>query len=174
MSGQSSHDPQTNEEAPCLVERAGQYGPSSNRPPSRHSQPASKHVPHAAHSAASALRIVPALRRNQPHRHPVHPRRSDEEELDPEDFARDVLIELMRILADRLKLAESTKERIETLAEIQRIMTQDALGATKDVFREMDGFVGLMSALSMASPDDSDDTKERSRLAFVITSDAIS
>ncbi|KAJ6454462.1 hypothetical protein C8R47DRAFT_1252556 [Mycena vitilis] len=97
----------------------------------------------------------------------------DEEELDPEDFARDVLIELMRISVDRLKLAESTKERIETLAEIQRIMTQDALGATKDVFREMDGFVGLMSALSMASPDDSDDTKECCRLAFVITSDAI-
>ncbi|KAJ6454460.1 hypothetical protein C8R47DRAFT_1061121 [Mycena vitilis] len=97
----------------------------------------------------------------------------DEEELDPEDFARDVLIELMRISVDRLKLAESTKERIETLAEIQRIMTQDALGATKDVFREMDGFVGLMSALSMASPDGSDDTKECCRLAFVITSDAI-
>ncbi|KAJ7672461.1 hypothetical protein DFH06DRAFT_1363367 [Mycena polygramma] len=97
----------------------------------------------------------------------------DEEELDPEDFARDVLIELMRISVDKLKLAETTKERIETLAEIQRIMTQDALGATKDVFREMDGFVGLMSALSMAEADGSDDTKECSRLAFVITSDTI-
>ncbi|KAJ7639738.1 beach-domain-containing protein [Mycena polygramma] len=97
----------------------------------------------------------------------------DEEELDPEDFARDVLIELMRISVDKLKLAETTKERIEVLAEIQRIMTQDALGATKDVFREMDGFVGLMSALSTAEADGSDDTKECSRLAFVITSDAI-
>ncbi|KAJ7672456.1 hypothetical protein DFH06DRAFT_1363364 [Mycena polygramma] len=97
----------------------------------------------------------------------------DEEELDPEDFARDVLIELMRISVDKLKLAESTRDRIEVLAEIQRIMTQDALGATKDVFREMDGFVGLMSALSTAEADGSDDTKECSRLAFVITSDAI-
>lgn len=37
----------------------------------------------------------------------------DEEELDPEDFARDVLIELMRIAVDKLKLAETTHDRIE-------------------------------------------------------------
>jgi hypothetical protein len=37
----------------------------------------------------------------------------DEEELDPEDFARDVLIELMRISVDKLKLAETTHARME-------------------------------------------------------------
>ncbi|KAJ7856539.1 beach-domain-containing protein [Mycena leptocephala] len=102
----------------------------------------------------------------------------DEEELDPEDFARDVLIELMRISVDKLKLAETTHARMEVLVEIQRIMIQDALGATKDVFREMDGFVGLMSALSTAHERGTTDeaiseTIECSRLAFMITSDAI-
>ncbi|KAF8208087.1 hypothetical protein K438DRAFT_1667321 [Mycena galopus ATCC 62051] len=103
----------------------------------------------------------------------------DDEEIDPEDFARDVLIELMRVSVDKLKLAETTSARIEVLAEIQRIMTQDALGATKDVFREMDGFVILMSALSTAhergheSDESVAETIECSRLAFTITSDAI-
>ncbi|KAJ7700350.1 beach-domain-containing protein [Mycena rosella] len=102
----------------------------------------------------------------------------DEEELDPEDFARDVLIELMRISVEKLKLAEGTNARMEVLAEIQRIMLQDTPGATKDVFREMDGFVGLMSALSMAHDRGMDEgqvseTIECSRLAFMITSEAI-
>ncbi|KAJ7151346.1 beach-domain-containing protein [Mycena crocata] len=102
----------------------------------------------------------------------------DEEELDPEDFARDVLIELMRISVDKLKLAEDTHTRMEVLAEIQRIMLQDAPGATKDVFREMDGFVGLMSALSTAHDPGLDESQlsetiECSRLAFMITSEAI-
>ncbi|KAJ7241683.1 beach-domain-containing protein [Mycena haematopus] len=100
----------------------------------------------------------------------------DDEEIDPEEFARDVLIELMRVSVDKLKLSETTHARMEVLAEIQRIMTQDALGATKDVFREMDGFVGLMSALSTAherGPGATETTIECSRLAFVITSDAI-
>jgi hypothetical protein len=66
----------------------------------------------------------------------------------------------------------------KVLVEIQRIMIQDALGATKDVFREMDGFVGLMSALSTAHERGTTDeaiseTIECSRLAFMITSDAI-
>ncbi|KAJ6588193.1 beach-domain-containing protein [Mycena capillaripes] len=104
----------------------------------------------------------------------------DEEELDPEDFARDVLIELMRIAVDKLKIAEKTHDRIEVLVEIQRIMMQDVLGATKDVFREMDGFVGLMSAVSTAheraaegTDETVSETIECSRLAFMITSDAI-
>ncbi|KAJ7130393.1 beach-domain-containing protein [Mycena epipterygia] len=102
----------------------------------------------------------------------------DEEELDPEDFARDVLIELMRLAVEKLKLAESTHARMEVLVEIQRIMLQDVPGATKDVFREMDGFVGLMSALSTAHERGMDEaqaseTIECSRLAFMITSEAI-
>ncbi|KAJ6565477.1 beach-domain-containing protein [Mycena vulgaris] len=102
----------------------------------------------------------------------------DEDELDPEDFARDVLIELMRLSVEKLKLAESTHVRMEVLAEIQRIMLQDTPGATKDVFREMDGFVGLMSTFSTALERGMDEgqvseTIECSRLAFMITSEAI-
>ncbi|KAJ7454045.1 beach-domain-containing protein [Mycena galericulata] len=102
----------------------------------------------------------------------------DEDELDPEDFARDVLIELMRISVDKLKQADSTPERIEVLVEIQRIMLQDTPGATKDVFREMDGFLSLMGALSTANEQRADEARvtetiECSRLAFVITSEAI-
>lgn len=64
------------------------------------------------------------------------------------------------------------------LVEIQRIMMQDTVGATKDVFREMDGFVGLMSALSTAHERNGTEESvsvaiECSRLAFMITSDAI-
>ncbi|KAF7343336.1 hypothetical protein MVEN_01765900 [Mycena venus] len=108
----------------------------------------------------------------------VTPSIADDEEIDPEDFARDVLIELMRLAVDKLKLAESTHVRMEVLVEIQRIMMQDVPGATKDVFREMDGFVGLMSALSTAherngTEESISETIECSRLAFMITSDAI-
>ncbi|KAF7319608.1 hypothetical protein HMN09_00301200 [Mycena chlorophos] len=100
----------------------------------------------------------------------------DEEELEnPEDFARDVLIELMRLAVDKLKVADTAKERIEVLVEIQRIMLQDTVGATKDVFREMDGFMGLVAAISTADHNarDEGETIECSRLAFMITSEAI-
>ncbi|KAJ6464029.1 beach-domain-containing protein [Mycena sanguinolenta] len=103
--------------------------------------------------------------------------REEDEEIDPEEFARDVLIELMRVSVDKLKVAESTRARIEVLAEIQRIMMQDASARTKDVFREMDGFVILMSALSTAHDRTGgggvEETIECSRLAFIIASDAI-
>ncbi|KAF7293071.1 hypothetical protein MIND_01206500 [Mycena indigotica] len=100
----------------------------------------------------------------------------DEEELEnPEDFARDVLIELMRLAVDKLKTVDTAQERIEVLVEIQRIMLQDTVGATKDVFREMDGFMGLVAALSTADHNakDEGETIECSRLAFMITSEAI-
>ncbi|KAG6865427.1 hypothetical protein C0991_002665 [Blastosporella zonata] len=70
----------------------------------------------------------------------------EEDELTPEDFARDVIIELMRNSVENLKLAEDTKTKIQVLAEIQRILQKD--GHTKDVFRELDGFLILMSLLS--------------------------
>jgi hypothetical protein len=38
---------------------------------------------------------------------------TDEAELDPEDFARDVLVELMRTAVDRLKAAEDMDERFQ-------------------------------------------------------------
>ncbi|KAG6831011.1 hypothetical protein H0H92_013198 [Tricholoma furcatifolium] len=72
----------------------------------------------------------------------------EEDEVAPEDFARDVIIELMRNSVENLKLAEDTRTRIQVLAEIHRIMQQDA--HTKDVFRELDGFLILMSMLSNA------------------------
>lgn len=39
------------------------------------------------------------------------------DEEDPEDFARDVLIELMRISVEKLKQAESTPARMEVCVE---------------------------------------------------------
>lgn len=38
---------------------------------------------------------------------------SDPDDLDPEDFARDVLVELMRNATERLKTADTLSERIE-------------------------------------------------------------
>ncbi|OJT13456.1 Beige protein -like protein [Trametes pubescens] len=116
---------------------------------------------------------------------PLSPRHSQEapeesDELDPEDFARDVLVELMRNATERLKTADSLAERIEVLSEIHKIMLQDA--CTKDVFREMDGFLVLMSVLSTIHPTFSKETREEAagselleatRLVFVILSEAL-
>ncbi|KAF8885379.1 hypothetical protein CPB84DRAFT_1837906 [Gymnopilus junonius] len=62
-----------------------------------------------------------------------------EQDVTPEDFARDVLIELMRNSVDDMKI----------LSEVLRIMQQDA--CTKAIFREMDGFLSLMSVLAALS-----------------------
>ncbi|KAI0360774.1 beach-domain-containing protein [Trametes cingulata] len=117
---------------------------------------------------------------------PLSPRPGSEapieepDELDPEDFARDVLVELMRNSTERLKAADSLTERIEVLSEIHKIMLQDA--CTKDVFREMDGFLVLMSVLSTIHPTFSKETREEAasselleatRLVFVILSEAL-
>ncbi|TFK23845.1 beach-domain-containing protein [Coprinopsis marcescibilis] len=66
--------------------------------------------------------------------------------LSPEDFARDVLIELMRNAVENLKLAEGQDVKNEILGEIERFMHQDP--STRNVFREMDGFLVSMSVLS--------------------------
>ncbi|KAL4252230.1 hypothetical protein ABKN59_005526 [Abortiporus biennis] len=100
----------------------------------------------------------------------------------PEEFARDVLVEIMRKSVERLKLAEGLSARTEVLLEIHRIMLEDA--CTKDVFREMDGFLVLMNVLStiqpahswtFASPGDPivTDVLEATRLAFAILSEAL-
>lgn len=73
-----------------------------------------------------------------------------DEEVAPEDFARDVMVELMRNSVEHLKLAEDAKSRQLALAEIQKIMMKDT--HTKHVFRELDGFLILMSLLSNALP----------------------
>ncbi|KIM43842.1 hypothetical protein M413DRAFT_26133 [Hebeloma cylindrosporum] len=75
-----------------------------------------------------------------------------EQEATPEEFARDVLIQLMRNAVEDMKIrgAESSegglRGRIEILSEIHRIMQQDSV--TKEIFREMDGFLSLMSVLA--------------------------
>ena len=43
---------------------------------------------------------------------------SDPDDLDPEDFARDVLVELMRNSTERLKTADTLSERIEVRLSI--------------------------------------------------------
>lgn len=69
-----------------------------------------------------------------------------DDELAPEDFARDVLIELMRNAVEKLKSTEDVRSKIDVLSEVHRIMLQDA--CTKDVFRELDGFLTIISTLS--------------------------
>ena len=68
----------------------------------------------------------------------------------------------------------------QVLTEIQKIMLQDA--CTKDVFREMDGFLVLMSVLSTIHPTFSQETRnetagpellEATRLVFLILSEAL-
>ncbi|VDB88447.1 unnamed protein product [Peniophora sp. CBMAI 1063] len=100
----------------------------------------------------------------------------------PEDVARDVLEELMRQAIERLKALDEPREKIETLSEVHRIMLEDA--CTKDVFRESDGFLAVISTLSTLSlprnavvvePEEqvSKETLEGVRLVFVITSEAM-
>ncbi|PPQ75051.1 hypothetical protein CVT24_010464 [Panaeolus cyanescens] len=94
---------------------------------------------------------------------------ADDESMDPEEFAREVLIELMRAAVEEMKgvafgrsasvspaiepgsaQKDETppRARVEIMTEIHRIMQQDQSGYTKSVFREMDGFLCLMSVLS--------------------------
>lgn len=70
----------------------------------------------------------------------------NDNEVDPEDFARDVLVELMRNSIDRLKDAQDAPSKLEVLVEIHRIIQEDS--CTKDAFRELDGFLLLINALS--------------------------
>ncbi|KAF9479125.1 beach-domain-containing protein [Pholiota conissans] len=120
-----------------------------------------------------------------------------EPDISPEEFARDVLIQLMRNTVEEMKtrgaepLDAGMRGRIEILSEIHRIMQQD--GVTKDVFREMDGFLSLMSLLASLSTADipdqvmspvtpvlieppsqvKDNTLECIRLVFTVLSEAM-
>ncbi|KAK7049866.1 Beige protein-like 1 [Paramarasmius palmivorus] len=107
-----------------------------------------------------------------------------DDEQTPEDFARDVLIELMRNAVENLKQAEHGRARTEVLSEIHRIMLQDAI--TKEVFRELDGFLVLMSTLSttetrpqasspVSEPEEQvlADAIEGIRLVFMVASEAM-
>ena len=125
----------------------------------------------------------------------------EDDDINPAEFARDVLIELMRNSVEKLKQADDQRNKCEvcfsfflvwmlaesnvfqTLSEIQRIMLQDA--CTKDIFREMDGFLYLMSVLStiqdrptgvaVVEPETQvlQETIERTRWVFLIFSEAM-
>ncbi|KAF8154493.1 hypothetical protein B0H34DRAFT_660452 [Crassisporium funariophilum] len=107
----------------------------------------------------------------------------DRDEQAPEEFARDVLIELMRNSVENLKQTDDQRNRSEILSEIHRIMLQDA--CTKNIFRELDGFLCLMSVLSTIQdrPNDTvvvepeaqvmEETVECTRWVFVILSEAM-
>ncbi|KAF9002530.1 hypothetical protein BDQ17DRAFT_1357028 [Cyathus striatus] len=94
----------------------------------------------------------------------------EDDDQSPEDFARDVLIEVMRNSVENLKHAENAKVSFEVLTEIHRIVLQDS--CTKDVFREMDGFLVLMSVLSTIY-DMEDGEGEGARLVFMILSETM-
>ncbi|KAI0916194.1 hypothetical protein AcV5_003199 [Taiwanofungus camphoratus] len=102
--------------------------------------------------------------------------------LTPEDFTRDVLVELMKKSVERLKVADGLSMKTEVLVEIHKIMLEDA--RTKDVFREMDGFLVVMNALStLPAADPAKEAKfsdkmrteivEAARLVFMILSEAM-
>ncbi|KAF9067929.1 beach-domain-containing protein [Rhodocollybia butyracea] len=112
---------------------------------------------------------------------PSVPEPEPDDELAPEDFARDVLIELMRNSVENLKQADSRKAQIEVLLEIERILLQES--QTKDVFRELDGFLVLISVLSNVQLSHSSpviepeeqvlaDVIECTRVVFVVASEA--
>ena len=70
-----------------------------------------------------------------------------------------------------------TNDLFQVLVEIQRIMLQDEV--TKNVFREMDGFLVLMSVLSTIQDhhnhtqnDDHTAAIETTRLVFVVLAEA--
>ncbi|KAF9029661.1 hypothetical protein BDZ89DRAFT_1159737 [Hymenopellis radicata] len=133
------------------------------------------HAPHTFDTLGCSLRPLPTLEEA--------PLPAEEDgELDPEDFAREVMIELMRNTLDNLKDADTLREKTEVLTEIQKIMLQDA--STKEVFRELDGFIMLMSVLStlrvaqdgpIHEPEEQIllEVLESIRLVFMIVSDAI-
>ncbi|KAH8103359.1 beach-domain-containing protein [Cristinia sonorae] len=109
-------------------------------------------------------------------------RRPEDDGAAPEDFARDVLIEVMRKSVERLKMAEGLRARTEVLLEIHKIMLEDA--CTKEMFRVMDGFLVLMSVLSTIQPAHSwpvavsgdqivMDVLEATRLVFAILSESL-
>jgi hypothetical protein len=95
---------------------------------------------------------------------------NEEDDVSPEDFARDVLIELMRNSIARLKDAQDAGARLEVLEEILRVAQQNA--CTKDVFREMDGFLVLINLFTTVDMDEppKEQILEQLRLAFAILS----
>lgn len=97
----------------------------------------------------------------------------DDDESDPEDFARDVLVELMRNSIDRLKDAQDAMSKLEVFTEIHGIIQQNS--SIKDVFRELDGFLLLINALSTlhVGQPTLPEILDEIRLVFMIMSEAM-
>ncbi|KAG8883750.1 hypothetical protein FRB97_005924 [Tulasnella sp. 331] len=64
----------------------------------------------------------------------------------PENYARDALMEVMRRATEAFKEAAGEQERLQELQDVLRIMTEAP--EAKDVFRELDGFLGIVNMLS--------------------------
>ncbi|KAI0261217.1 beach-domain-containing protein [Gloeopeniophorella convolvens] len=106
----------------------------------------------------------------------------NEDAITPEEFARDVLVELMRNAVEKLKTKDDVRSQIEVLTEVHRIMLENA--CTKEVFREMDGFLAIVNVLStlratregpISEPEEQilNEAVEAARLVFVIASEAM-
>ncbi|KAF8509163.1 beach-domain-containing protein [Hysterangium stoloniferum] len=93
------------------------------------------------------------------------------EEPEPEeDFARDARIQMMRTFVEDVKGVRGMTDKMRILAEIHRTMVEEA--ATKDVFRELDGFLVMMTILSALHEEGQDivERMEVARLGLAITS----
>ncbi|KAL5513687.1 BPH1 [Sanghuangporus vaninii] len=101
---------------------------------------------------------------------------SELEDASAEDFARDVKIELMRNSVESLKATETLVDKIEVMDEIHRIMLEEP--ATKDVFRELDGYLLMVTVLTTLQPipeqEHSGDgrVEECERLVFMVLSES--
>ncbi|KAG9019622.1 hypothetical protein FRB90_012468 [Tulasnella sp. 427] len=89
----------------------------------------------------------------------------------PEDFARDAKIELMRRATDDLKSASLDSERCQLLNDILDIMNTEP--DTRDVFREMDGFLVTLNVLSSLKPPSSLQNDDIVRCIFSVLAQAV-
>ncbi|KAI5118373.1 hypothetical protein M0805_008701 [Coniferiporia weirii] len=101
----------------------------------------------------------------------------DHETAFAENFARDVLIEVMRNSVESLKEAADLKAQIEVMGEIHRIMVEDV--CTKDVFRELDGYLLVVNVLAILHEylehgnSGVTQTEEGERLAFMLLAESL-
>ncbi|KAG8952301.1 hypothetical protein FRC04_004729 [Tulasnella sp. 424] len=89
----------------------------------------------------------------------------------PEDFARDAKMELMRRATDDLKGASQDAERSQLLADILHIMNTEP--DTRDVFREMDGFLVTVNILSSLKPPSTSDIDDLLKNIFSVLAQSI-
>ncbi|KDN41354.1 hypothetical protein RSAG8_07469, partial [Rhizoctonia solani AG-8 WAC10335] len=89
----------------------------------------------------------------------------------PEDFERDARVETMRMVVQSINAVEDDTARMDLLGEASRLMQIDP--ATKDVFREMDGFLVLMSFLSTSAFSTSESPAQGFDLAMQVLSTAM-